>query len=212
MAKIALVAFDLDGTLVDTTSSWVSIHEHFNVNNDRSLKAYIDGEIDDAEFMRRDIELWRSQRPVHRSEIEEVLAGVKLFEGVNEAINALREQGIKTAIISGGLDILAERVKRELNIDYSIANGLEFDTLGYLTGNGILNVELRDKGAPLRRLMHSIGISKSMVASVGNTHIDVGMFMESAIGIAFRPEDDEVRKKAHYVVENDMRDILKYIL
>ena len=52
------VAFDLDGVLVDTFSSWVWMHKHFNVNNDHSLYAYQRGEIDYGEFMRRDIALW----------------------------------------------------------------------------------------------------------------------------------------------------------
>jgi len=212
MGEIKLVAFDLDGTLVDVSSSWVCVHEHFKVNNDHSLQAYLKGEIDDEEFMRRDIELWRSQRPVHISEIEKVLSNVKLFDGVKETISALRERGIKTVIISGGLDILANRVKEELGMDYSIANGLEFDSFGYLTGKGILNVELRNKGEPLRRIKALFGLKKENVASVGNTHIDVGMFEESAIGIAFRPEDEIVKRKADFVVENDMREIIRCIL
>lgn len=60
--KFKFVAFDLDGVLVDTFSSWVWMHKHFDVNNDHSLYAYQRGEIDYLEFMRRDIQLWLEKK------------------------------------------------------------------------------------------------------------------------------------------------------
>jgi phosphoserine phosphatase len=57
-----LVAFDMDGVLVNYTSCWTWVHDHFRVTNEASLKAFIDGDIDDMEFMRRDIALWRRHR------------------------------------------------------------------------------------------------------------------------------------------------------
>jgi phosphoserine phosphatase len=53
-----LICFDLDGVLTKVESSWRYVHNYFSVNNEASLKLYLEGKIDDREFMRRDIKLW----------------------------------------------------------------------------------------------------------------------------------------------------------
>ena len=58
-----LVAFDMDGVLVDYESSWTWVHDHFGVKSEESIKAFVKGEIDDMEFMRRDIALWLGKKP-----------------------------------------------------------------------------------------------------------------------------------------------------
>ena len=70
---LKLIVFDLDGVLVDVMSSWAFVHEHYGVNNDTSLEAYLSGEIDDHEFMRLDIALWLDiKKKLHISEIREI--------------------------------------------------------------------------------------------------------------------------------------------
>ncbi len=113
--KYTFVAFDMDGVLVDIFSSWVWMHEHFNVNNDHSLYAYQRGEIDYKEFMRLDIELWFGKKKgLKIDDIEEILSKVPLMKGAKEVVSDLSRRGIKTAIISCGIKVLANRVAREL--------------------------------------------------------------------------------------------------
>ena len=45
--KIRLVVFDMDGVLTDIISSWRYVHDFFGSSNDRSVNAYLKGEIDD---------------------------------------------------------------------------------------------------------------------------------------------------------------------
>ena len=88
------VAFDLDGVLVDTFSSWVWMHEYFGVNNDHSLFAYQRGEIDYLEFMRRDIQLWLEKKKeginLHKTRKGNVPSGILPFsftcQGANNSI------------------------------------------------------------------------------------------------------------------------------
>jgi len=207
------VAFDLDGVLVNTFSSWVWMHEHFNVNNDHSLYAYQRGEIDYAEFMRRDIELWLDKKKdmtIH--DVEEILFHVPLTKGAKEVVAKLKKHGMKTAIISCGIEVLANRVAKELGIDFVVANGLVVDKEGRLTGEGTLSIELADKGKPLKKLLEENGVARKECVAVGNSFGDAGMFEVSGFGIAFNPQDELTREKADVVVEgNDLRGILKYI-
>ncbi len=205
--------FDMDGVLIEEVSSWVIIHNHFGVNNERSVKDYIDGRIDDFEFMRRDIALWRKKRhPLHIDDMKEILNNATFMPGAEETFHRLREKGIKTAIVSGGLLCVAKPLAEKLGIDIVLANGLEADENGYLTGEGILNVPLNDKGAVVRDLLKESGIKKEEVFAVGNSYIDVSMFKEVGLGIAFNPDDNVVRREADAIIEEkDLRRILERI-
>lgn len=205
-----LVVFDMDGVVADTESSWVFVHRHFGVNNDHSLKAYLDGKIDDREFIRRDIDLWRKRDPTLSIEtLRSILSAVPIMNGAAETMGELKARGIRTAIVSAGIDLLAQRLAIELQMDMFFANGFVADCSGRLTGDGVLNVSLAGKGEKVEMISELLGVEKEEVASVGNSRYDVPMFEVSGLGIAFCPEDDEVREHADVVVEHkDLREIL----
>jgi phosphoserine phosphatase len=208
-----LVVFDMDGVLADVESSWVHVHKRFGVNNDHSLYAYLRGEITDLEFIRRDIQLWKDKDPqVDAAKILGILGDVPMMPGAGETIHELRRRGFRTAIVSAGIDLLADLVIDKFPFDAHLANGFETDYRGMLTGEGILNVKLMDKGEAVRRVAEKLGASKEDTVSVGNSRYDVSMFSESRLGIAFCPEDDVVRQEADAVVDKkDLTGILEFI-
>ncbi|MCI4369713.1 MAG: HAD-IB family phosphatase [Thermoplasmata archaeon] len=197
-----LVAFDMDGTLVDAKSSWGAVHEHFGDHNDEGLRLFNSGKIGDEEFLRRDIAVWWKHAPeISIDDLESILQEVPLMPGAKALLDGLHKAHVRTAIVSGGIDVLAKRVGRELGIDIVLANGFRVDRDGRLTGEGIIRVPIREKEAVLRKLQDDLGVGPEETGSVGNSEIDVGMFRRSAVGIAFAPEDDAVRKGATAVVE-----------
>jgi phosphoserine phosphatase len=212
-AVAKLVIFDMDGVLADTESSWVHVHKHFGVNNDHSLRAYLRGEITDLEFIRRDIQLWREKEPdITERRISDILADVPLMPGANDALRGLRGAGCKTAIVSAGIEVLAKRIAKELNIDLYLANGFVTDRSGKLSGEGILKVRLMDKGDGVEMAAKALGIERGRIVSVGNSRYDVSMFRRSSKGIAFCPSDDIVREEADVVVdEKNLARILEHI-
>lgn len=192
----------MDGVLTDTISSWRHIHERFGTTNERSVAAYLRGDIDDLEFMKRDVSLWKEHgKHAQKETIQNILNEIPVITGAQECISFLKKHGIKTAIVSAGLDLLAEKVARDLGIDYVFANGLKTDKEGRLTGEGILHVQLIHKEKNVKTLAANLDIPLEQCAAVGNSCFDISMFEACGIGIAFNPEDSCVRKSADLVVE-----------
>ncbi len=210
---LRLAAFDMDGTLVDVGSSWRVVHDAFDDSNDEALRLFLENRIDDREFIRSDIRKWHAHRPqLSTADLEEILARVPLMPGARELFDGLRSRGVATAIISGGIDLLARRIGRELGVDHVLANGVETTPEGRLTGEGIIRVPIRDKESVLAALQERTGIPPSATASVGNSEIDAGLFRRSRLGIAFLPEDETVRRAAGRVVElKDLREVARLL-
>jgi phosphoserine phosphatase len=207
---LRLVAIDMDGTLVDVDSSFAVVHHHFQDHNADGLRDFLAGRIDDHEFIRTDVRIWQRHAPdLTVEDLEAILGKVPLMPGAATLISGLRGWGVRTAIISGGIDLLAHRIARELGIDLSLANGFRVDSQGRLTGEGIIRVPIQGKEGVLAGLQHQLGVSVEETASIGNSEIDVGLFRRSRVGVAFLPEDEAVRRGATQVVtEKDLGRVL----
>ncbi|HTP54638.1 MAG TPA: HAD-IB family phosphatase [Thermoplasmata archaeon] len=207
---LRFVALDMDGTLVDVASSWAAVHEHFGEHNAEGLRRFLANEIDDEEFIRTDIVIWRRHAPqLTVFDLERILGTVPLMPGAKALIDGLHRRGVRTAIVSGGIDLLARRIARELGIDVALANGFRVTAHGQLTGEGIVRVPIHDKEGVLAALQAQLGFRPEETASVGNSEIDVGLFRRSRVGIAFLPEDEAVRRGASAVVaERDLAKVL----
>jgi phosphoserine phosphatase len=212
--RVELAVFDMDGVLIDSRSSWVLVHEHFGTDNSDSLLAFLSGRIDDLEFIRRDVERWTTARGrVHISEVEAVLDRAPLFPGAEETLLTLREGGVRTAIVSGGLSHLARRIGRVGQVDRVMANDVEVDGEGHLTGGGVVSVPLREKGRVVKEIQDELGIGSERTAAVGDTPVDVTMFSRARVSIAFNPRDEETeRAAAHVVRSRDLRSVLPLLL
>ena len=116
--SVRCVAFDCDGVLVDSVSSWRTVHEHYGSDNSKMLAKFLAGEITDKEFMRADIILLKEKQPkIHRDDIFRTFSGIKLMPGAKELVNDLREKGVYVAIISAGVDLFVSTIASMLEVD-----------------------------------------------------------------------------------------------
>ena len=209
-----LVAFDMDGVLFDHRSSWAWIHEQFGVNNEESFSEFVMGNIDEPEFMRRDIALWMNiDEKISKKKLVTLFRNMPLIKGIQETVAALKWNNIDCVIISGGIDIAAEMIATEFEFDGFAANSLAADEEGKLTGEGIVNVDLRDKGKKLKEFIKKHKTTEERTVTIGNSYTDIKMFESSGLSIAFNPIDEITEKSAKYVVFSDsISDVLDIIL
>ena len=213
LTKLKLVLFDMDGVLTDTGSSWRHIHNYFGVSNDHSVDLYLRGEIDDYEFIQRDVYLWRENgKLITEDKLKEILSDIPVMRGADKLIEKLHEYNIETAIVSAGLEILAKKLEEKLGIDYVYANGVKSDENGRLTGEGIVNVRLLYKDQAVDRISKELGIDFNEMIGIGNSCFDIPMIQRCGLGIAFNPEDSCIEKSADIIIRGKNLEMLLPVL
>ncbi len=214
MRKYDLVCFDMDGTLTRVRSSWCWVHQCYEVDNEPAYQAFVNGEIDEPEFMRRDIALWTGKKPdTCLNDIARTFRDMPLIDGIQETIACLTDNGIKCVIVSGGINLAAEMLMKEFGFDDYVADELCAYEDGRLTGEGKMNVDLRDKGINVRQFIEKYGTTKERTVSIGNSFTDIGMFKASGLSIAFNPTDPYTSEAADLTIESEnISDILDPIL
>ena len=182
--RYKLVAFDMDGTLVEAGSSWGIIHRHFGTQERAlvNLAAYERGEIDYVEFMRRDIALW--QPAPHISQIDKILSDFRIAPNAAEVVSEIHRRGYQLAMVTGGIDLLADRVAAKLGISHVLANGLAVDERGYLTGEGIFRVEPCLKHEVLSKLANEFGLELAECVAVGDSKYDSNFLKCAGLAVA----------------------------
>ncbi|HEX2065544.1 MAG TPA: HAD-IB family phosphatase [Candidatus Thermoplasmatota archaeon] len=152
--------------------------------------------------MRRDASLWLALKPkIRRGDFEAIFRTPPLMPGAEATVRALRDAGVETAIVSGGVDVMAEEVARRLGIRHVAANGFVYDAEGHITGEGVVRTPLNDKALPVVRFAKELGVPLRNVACIGNSLPDVSMFEVAGRSIAFHPEDDYTRRHATWTIE-----------
>jgi len=214
MRRYDLVCFDMDGVLTSTRSTWHWLNICLGIDNEPTYRAFVNGEIDQSEFMRRDIAQWMAVKPdIKVSDLIRFLQTVPLTGGIQETIACLRENGIRCVIVSGGVDLAADMIAGEFGFDDYIADSICCRSDGTLTGEGKMVVDLSDKGISVRHFIEKYGTTKERTVSIGNSHTDVPMFRNSGLSIAFNPTDEMTVDEATLVIRSEnISDVLDHIL
>ena len=209
-----LVIFDMDGVLTRDRSSWTFVHDMMGVSNEHNLKAFIEGRIDEDEFIRSDIALWHGVDPdINIRKIARFFRELRLIDGIQETVACLHYNGMKCVICSGGIDLAAKMIADEYGFDDYAAVTLLTDENGRLTGEGRKGVDLSDKGVSTRTFIEKYKTTPERTVSIGNSFTDIKMFENTGLSIAFNPEDDGTGEAAdHVVVSKNIADILDYII
>jgi phosphoserine phosphatase len=218
MGRLRVTVFDLDGVLVPFRSSWEYLQKYFGVDDgvlrSVNIELFYNGLITYSEWMRRDLTLLTSKGCITRDEVVAAFANVELSDGAEEVCSYLLSRGVELAIVSGGIDILANYVGSRLGIKRIYVNKLLFDANNCLLPYGVEVVNPLRKDVVLKELSNELGIPLSEFMYVGDTTWDL-----SALEIVGYPvvincsECEEVLKKvkSRYYVISNLRDIISIV-
>jgi HAD superfamily phosphoserine phosphatase-like hydrolase len=135
MRRFDLVAFDVDGTLVvheQGQTVWEVLNRRFTGDdgwNPQRYQEYLDGKLSYADWVAQDIEGWKAGGATRESLIA-AFSPLRLVDGTREALTRLREEGMRTVVISGTLDLLLHTLLPDPPLDEIYCNHIAFDAEG----------------------------------------------------------------------------------
>jgi len=209
--RLRLVVFDVDGTLTKVASSWQFLHENLGTwdKGKRYAEQFFQGAITYEDWARLDASLWTGLK---LEIVQKIVDGMPYTRGVREVITTLRRGGLKVVLVSAGLSLVTERIKREIGVDDSLANDLKVEK-GFLTGQVEVNVSVGNKDAVLGRMLEKFNLRMDECAAVGDDETVIPLFERVGFSIAFNPRSWVVEERADVVVKgDDLRKVLPYLL
>ncbi|MCS7138764.1 MAG: HAD-IB family phosphatase [Crenarchaeota archaeon] len=200
---IRILFSDMDGTLVEEESSWRLVHRFLGTDSmaTKALERFSRGEINYEEFVRHDVKLW--PRGLPKSFFQSVFSKVRIRQGAKYLFKRLKERKVKRVIVTSGLNLLAERVCKELEADECISNEMVFDEKGLFTGTVIINVDPSKKARVIEDICRKYSIPLNESAAIGDTLYDESMFRVAGLSIFYKKQHDlSEMHGAHYVVNS----------
>ena len=117
---------------------------------------------------------------------KEVADSLKIMTGAKEACKALKAAGWKLLAISGGFNIMTDRLKNELDLDHVFSNELIFED-GKLDGVKIHVDSDKSKSALIK--VKEWNEKKENIVVVVDGANDIKLFNICGLGVAFRAQD-----------------------
>lgn len=204
LSDYRLIAFDMDSTLIDIEC----VDEIADAAGRKAevaaiTEAAMRGEIADyKESLRQRVALLAG---VTVEQLEQVYRHrLQINPGADELVQACREAGLRTLLVSGGFTFFADRVKRRLQLDDARSNLLELVD-GKLTGR-LLDQAWGDicDGAEKRRAVlqtcERIGCSPQQAIAVGDGANDLDMMAAVGLSVAYRAKP-KVRAQAKVAID-----------
>ncbi len=211
---IDLIAFDVDGTLVEHDESlviWQVLNNRFApdaaVNKDR-LQAFLTGALSYERWVRLDVEGWRMGGAT-RKEINAAIASeLRLVPHARRVVGELRDRGYELAVISGTLDVVLDVLFPDHPFTYVFSNAICFDSAGLITGCTATPYDNEGKAEALKVLSRERCVSPSSFAFVGDHLNDRAALSFVGYPIAYDPKDPQIAALARHVIPRGKLDML----
>lgn len=226
-----VAAFDLDGTLLRGDGfefSWEAIW------NDLDFGVGIQNELKQAYRLRsgagasraeriaayedwceRAVELFRATRKLTRDRLRTLSRALTLTANARDALRQLRDAGVATALISGGVNTFLEDAFPDFRdyFDFVFVNELTFDAEGLVAGVLATAYDFEGKFDALRRVCDRVGCTPAETVFVGDQFNDEYVLLRAGRSIAYPSRERVVGEASKVAIaEDDLRLVVPYIL
>ncbi|QCT94464.1 phosphoserine phosphatase SerB [Caminibacter mediatlanticus TB-2] len=205
--KLAVFDFDstlMDGETIDFLAEPLGLKDKVALITEMAMR----GELDFFESLIMRVKLLEG---LEDKKVNEICHNLPYMPGADETIKALKKDGYKVVVFSGGFRNATSYAKEILGFDADFSNILHSKN-GRLTG--LVGGEMmfsHSKGDMLKRLQAILGISIEDTLVVGDGANDLSMFKYAGTRIAFCAKD-VLKKEANVIIEEkDLTKILEFI-
>jgi len=198
LQNMGLCVMDMDSTLIaieciDEIADMMGLKPQVAEITEAAMR----GELDFAASLRKRVALLKG---LPEAALQRVIDERLTFNpGAQEWINACKQHGIKTMVVSGGFTFFANHVKQTLGLDYAVSNTLEIVD-GKLTGQVLGDiVDAQRKADELVQLRDALGLSASQTIAIGDGANDLKMMAVASVGVAYHAKP-VVQEQAMYAL------------
>ena len=142
----------------------------------------MNGELDFAAALAERVALLKG---LPASVLDDAAARIRVTPGARALVATARASGVRTALVSGGFTVFAERVAEELGFERVVANRLDI-VGGRIAGSVRSPIVTGDtKRDTLLALAEECAVARSATLAVGDGANDLPMLLAAGLGIAY---------------------------
>lgn len=214
--KTKLVAFDMDGTLIQGRLIEVLSRKYQlsakvkSIQTEKSLPGYQKTEI-----------IAKLLAGIRVDEVIQSIDSIPVMHNAKKIVAWFKNNGYYTGIITDSYTIAAEVIAKKLELDFFAANELEIKD-GIITGRISMPLGWEKNNCPCqisicKRYHLSLYANKYDVEikntiAIGDTRGDICMINHAGLGIAFMPKDNEIIRHSKNIIRNpDLNEIMDYM-
>jgi phosphoserine phosphatase len=214
--KPKLVAFDMDGTLIQGRLIEV-ISRRFKLT-DRVSSIQSDPSLLGYQKTRLIASILKG---IRERDVVDSIDSIPIMNNADKIVSWFKKNGYKTGIITDSYSIAARVVAKKLDLDFCSANELIIrDKM--VTGEIIMPLGWEKISCPcnisickrfhLTHYAHKYGVQIKDTIAIGDTRGDICMIKQAGLGIAFMPKDQDIIKQSKNVIHNpDLIEVLNYM-
>jgi phosphoserine phosphatase len=174
---------DLESTIIqnemlDELADFVGLRAHVAEITRRAMN----GELDFAAALTERVALLKG---LPAAVLDEAASRIRLMPGARALLATLRAVGVRTALVSGGFTVFADRIAAELGFEQIVANRLDIAD-GRIAGTVAAPILTREsKRDMLLALAQRHGVRLTETLAIGDGANDLPMLDAAGLGIAF---------------------------
>ena len=205
--KKKIIACDMDMTAIKEET--LNIIGEKVLNNDLIKNLTTQAMSGEIKFQEAIILRTKMLQGIKKSKILDILKDISFTPGIKSVIRTMNHNGCHTMLITGGYNLIAEYVAREIGFKEVVSNSLIFEN-GIVTGK--LGSEIIDRDMKLKYFQKSVienNIKSFETLAVGDGDNDIKMIEFASLGVAWKAYP-KVRFAADICLNNDMKNILYF--